>query len=70
VGWARAQSRAYRKLAPRRHHPIRVIAIVNPCAEAQPELGFHLPKVAFIDGSRGFAVGSDALMQLSELLGL
>ena len=68
AGWARAQLRAFRKLAPRRERPVRAIPVINAPADPKPELGFSLPEMIIIDGRGG--IGSEALAQLARSLRL
>jgi hypothetical protein len=67
-GWARAQLRQFRKLAPRRERPVRAIPIIDAPPVEKPDLGMTLDGLVMIDGRRG--IGPDALSQLSESLRL
>jgi hypothetical protein len=68
AGWARAQLRAFHKLARRREHPVVAIPIIDASPEQKPELGFYLPEIVVISSRGGF--GAEALSQLSQWLRL
>jgi hypothetical protein len=68
AGWARAQLRAFLKLAPRRNRPLRAIAVIDLPAREKPELGFDLSEMITIDARGG--IGSEVLTQLSAALRL
>lgn len=68
AGWARAQLRAFHKLASRRERPIRAIPVIDAPPEHKPELGFYLPEIVMIASRAG--IGSEVLVQLSQSLRL
>jgi hypothetical protein len=68
AGWARAQLRAFHKLARRREHPVLAIPVIDAPPEQKPELGFYLPEMKVISSRSG--IGADTLAQLSQSLRL
>jgi hypothetical protein len=68
AGWARAQLRAFHKLASRRERAVRAIPVIDAPPEQKPELGFYLPEIVMIASRRG--IGAEALAQLSQSLRL
>ena len=68
VGWARAQLRAFKKLAPRREHPVRTILVIDVPADPKPELDFYLPQLVIVDG-RG-DIGREVSARLAAALQL
>jgi hypothetical protein len=67
-GWARAQLRAYTRMAPRRERPVRALPLVDVPPREKPELGFFLPEMVVIDGRDG--IGPEVFRRLSESLQL
>jgi TIR domain len=65
-GWARAQLRQFRKLAPRRERPVRAIVVVDLPPSTKPDLGVHLPEMVMIDCRHGIAPNIGA--RIAELL--
>jgi hypothetical protein len=68
AGWARAQLRQFRKLAPRRERPIVAIPVIDTLAEPKPELGFYLSEMVIIDGRNG--IGPQTVARLKSSLRL
>jgi len=68
AGWARAQLRAFHKMARRREHPVLALPVIDAPPEQKPELGFYLPEMKII-ASRG-GIGADTLAQLLQSLRL
>jgi hypothetical protein len=64
--WARAQLRQFRKLSPRREHPVIAIPVIDGPPPDKPDLGMSLDGLVIIDSRAG--IGLDTLSRLSETL--